>query len=954
MSRKGKTILLAAGGALVLCVVCLLLFGRYKPDGLADHTLQGNTEQTARLWGPERQGIVLFSEDSGRALAPGQALTGEVTLPEAGEYLLYVRYRIPEQAFSELTFQVDLGAQTASGALPAVWSEKGTARPLDRYGDELNAQAEMAAYPVTGAMLQKNDVGARGLRLSLEAGTQAYSLSCDRAVELYGVRLVPAAQSQTGALETALSGEGSALVSLEAENYAMKSNSYIRGKNVKNAALSPYNTYQEKINVIDAQSWSTVGQRILWVAQVDTAGWYRIGFRYSQYSDANKHSYRTLEIDGQPVTASPVAFPGTGMNSYQNLTVQENGQDLWVYLTAGQHAIAMEAVMDPLMDSYEELVALMNEINAICMDLRKLTAGNQDPNRTWDMDQYLPEVPGRLQACKDRIEALYGALRAVEGREPAYANRLLYGAQQIENLLEDKRLIPNKAGMLSEGDGSVNSALGEILEKLVQQPLSLDRIYLYQNVSLPASRCNPLVHVTEGAKRLAETYLPGAGGADYTADGGDSDELQVWVNMSVSYAEVLQQLVDEQYNAQHGTRIEIALMPNDQKLILSNAAGKSPDVVLGVSFFTPYELAIRGAAKNLLEYEDFASFYASQYNVAGLTPLAYDGGIYGAVDSLNFQILFYRKDILDSLGLSVPQTWTDVQNMMPELLRYSMNFYSSLASGSSFKTFNMTGPFMYQNGASFYAADGSHVAFNEEQGQKALQQMTDLFRVYSLTSNVANFFNSFRYGETPLGVGNFSTYVQLSTAAPELEGRWGVALVPGTRQPDGSIDYCQAADSTASMIFKNTDQPEESWEFLKWWLSSGTQAEFSNRMESAYGSAYRWNTANLKAFDSLPYDPEDKAVILEQLSYQRETLRHPAGYMVEREVSNIWNQVVVNGKGLTESIDRAAIASDREIIRKLQEFGFMDENGKLIKPYTTEDILSWMGLGEEETAHETQ
>ena len=354
---------------------------------------------------------------------------------------------------------------------------------------------------------------------------------------------------------------------------------------------------------------------------------------------------------------------------------------------------------------------------------------------------------------------------------------------------------------------------------------------------------------------------------------------------------------------------------------------------MGINFYTPYELAIRGAAKDLLEYEDFASFYQSQYNVAGLVPLAYDGGIYGAVDSLNYQVLFYRKDILEGLELPVPKTWDDVKDMMPTLLRYSMNFSTSLATGSSFKTFNMTGPFIYQNGGDFYSPDGTSVAFNNGAGQEGLLQMTELFRVYSLTESNANFFNSFRYGETPLGVGNFSTYVQLMTAAPELDGKWGIALIPGELQEDGSVAYYQAADSTASMIFDNTDKPDEAWDFLKWWLSSETQAEFSNRLESTYGPAYRWNTANLKAFAQLPYPEEDKQIILEQISYQKETGRHPAGYMVEREVSNIWNQVVVNGEGLTESIDRAVIASNREIIRKLQEFGFMDENGNLIKPY---------------------
>ena len=56
--------------------------------------------------------------------------------------------------------------------------------------------------------------------------------------------------------------------------------------------------------------------------------------------------------------------------------------------------------------------------------------------------------------------------------------------------------------------------------------------------------------------------------------------------------------------------------------------------------------------------------------------------------------------------------------------------------------------------------------------------------------------------------------------------------------------------------------------------------------------------------------------------------------MVEREVSNIWNNVVVGNKTLVEAVDKAVIQSDREIIRKLQEFGFVDENGKIIKEYT--------------------
>ena len=41
-------------------------------------------------------------------------------------------------------------------------------------------------------------------------------------------------------------------------------------------------------------------------------------------------------------------------------------------------------------------------------------------------------------------------------------------------------------------------------------------------------------------------------------------------------------------------------------------------------------------------------------------------------------------------------------------------------------------------------------------------------------------------GTMPIGIGNFTTYMQLMTSAPELYGRWSIAPVPGTRQADGT------------------------------------------------------------------------------------------------------------------------------------------------------------------------
>lgn len=885
-------------GAVCIYTVSLILFGQIKNDGLEDKSVQDSPELAPGNWEQGKEGIQVYYDQSGYFLGKGSEWSGSFRIEEGTDWEVLVSYAVADDSSTEFQLDWEIDNVGYSTQLPVFWQNDGE-RLLDRYGNELNARSSMMTGEVSAYLAQVNDVGRRRFSLHLDPGTYDYKVSANHDVRIYGVYLT---KNGTGYadIETGREGLGDNLMMLEAENCFLRSDSDIRGKNVKNAVLTPYDTKQNKINVIDSSSWTKVGQKIIWAVDVPDAGWYRIGFRYSQYSEANKSSYRTLAVDGMYVADSdhPIQFTGTAMNSYANLTVAEDGEDCWIYLGEGVHTISMEAVMDPLLEVYDEILAIMGEINEISMDLRKMSAGSSDANRTWDMDTYLPDVPSRLETCRQRIEDVYQSLWDIEGMKPSYANQLSYAAQQLDNILEDARLIPNKYGLLSEGDGSVNSSLGGVLEKLVYQPLSLDRIYLYQDGELPKASESLWVSMSESWKRLLYTYLPGAETSDYTAADTDSDELQVWVSMSIPYTETLQQIIDESYNPAHGTDIQLSLMPNAQKLILSNATGSNPDVVLGVGYTTPYDLALRGAVKNLLDYDDFAEFYQKEYNIAALTPLVYDGGIYGVVDSLNYQILFYRKDILDSLGLSVPETWDDVEAMMPVLLRYSMNFYSNIANGSSFKDFNMTGPFLYQNGGGFYSQDGASVAFNSKESVAGLREMTELFRIYSLSEYVANFFNSFRYGDIPIGIGNFSTYLQLKTAAPELEGQWGIALVPGERQEDGTVVRAHSANSTASMIFANTDKPQEAWEFLKWWLSAETQAEFSNRLESTYGDAYRWNTANLAAFGSLPYPEEHKAIILEELSYQTETARHPAGYMVEREVSNIWNDVVVNASAI--------------------------------------------------------
>ena len=271
MNRK-RIIFLCAAGAIVILIAWLLL-SKVAPDGLADKSVRGNTQSVAQLWGQPKQAAILYQSSEGYLLDGTSVLSCDYNLETSGEYEVWVSYYVPVDTYSELSFQIQIGEQSHLASLPVVWAHENVERPLDRYGDEMNSRASVAQHPVTGPLMKTNDVSAANVRVTVKSGQGKLSLYSSDAVRIFAVSLVDPSDSASAVLQIGQEGVGNGIFVVEAENFAMKSDSYIRGKNVKNAALAPYDTYQEKINVIDASSWSKVGQRILWVMNVESAGW---------------------------------------------------------------------------------------------------------------------------------------------------------------------------------------------------------------------------------------------------------------------------------------------------------------------------------------------------------------------------------------------------------------------------------------------------------------------------------------------------------------------------------------------------------------------------------------------------------------------------------------------------------------------------------------------------------
>jgi len=361
--------------------------------------------------------------------------------------------------------------------------------------------------------------------------------------------------------------------------------------------------------------------------------------------------------------------------------------------------------------------------------------------------------------------------------------------------------------------------------------------------------------------------------------------------------------------------------------MLSITSGRAPDVALGVAGSSPVEFAIRDAVVDLKSYPDFPEI-EKRFVSKIMVPFYYRGGCYALPETMNFTVLFYRKDIINELGIRIPDTWQDLyEHVLPILYQNGMEFYFPVSYA----------PFLYQYDGRFYNEEGTKSALDTPEAFQAFKAWTELYTGYGVPA-VANFYNRMRTGEMPMGIHGYQTYMRLAVAAPELFGRWGIAQVPGRRMPDGSVNRAvggipgSAARGSAFMVTGLTGEavivlnqskvPKEGWEFIKWWTNVDMQADFGRELEAIMGVEARWNTANKEAFKRLPWKRDDIAVITKQWQWYQMAPVVLGGYFTPRHIMNAWNRVVLGSMTVRDSLEQMVKDINVELRSKQEEYGF--------------------------------
>lgn len=729
------------------------------------------------------------------------------------------------------------------------------------------------------------------------------------------------------------------LLTVEGESVKYRNNSYNVPLNFQDPNLVPYNSKQKRINAFGGEGWSKSGQNAIWEFEVKESGYYNISLKVLQNLKNDSPVFRTIKIDDKLLFEDLKAYPFSYAKKWTNTTLRnKKGENFSFYLKKGVHTMSLEVDATPMDDMVSTLETLTNEMSDLSLELKKLTGNNQDMNRDWDVVEYIPDIQERIASWIKTLEEQITFLQNFNTKKKSTSDMVTLKEciDSLQRLAEEPNKIPTRLTELTEGTGSISQRLLDLSMQIQFQPLTIDRIYIHsEDQSLPKPTVGIGKKITESVKQFMLSFSDNQQGV--------KEEIDVWVNRPRKYVELLQDMADKTFTPKSGIKVNFSIMPDENKLILANAAGTQPDVALGVSTNIPYELAIRGAALDLREFDDFGKVIGS-ITPGAMLPYIIEESVYGIPETQDFYVMYYREDILNKLGIPIPNTWDEVLEILPELQMYGMNFHTPLDAAGSFKPFMATAPFIYQHGGDLYQENGMGTAINSEEALNGIKFMSDLFTVYSLPLQTPNFYNHFRYGKLPIGVAPFATYVQLSSAAPEIANSWKIAPQPGVKNKDGVVERWAAGSAQSSMIFKETEKKDASWELVKWWQSEDVQVEFANQLQMLFGPEYLWHTANLDAFERLAWPEEHKKVILEQWEWLREVPKTPAAYMLEREISNIWNKIVFNGENPRVAIDSSINTINREVNRKMEEFGYM-KDGKIVKEYpipTIELVESWV------------
>ena len=720
-------------------------------------------------------------------------------------------------------------------------------------------------------------------------------------------------------------------IRIEAENVARASSQMLYAQQDQSSpAIYPSSPKELLNNTIGGNSWRLTGQWMEWEFEVPQSGYYNISLFAKQNFVKGIYVSRRITIDGTVPFGEMEHYGFTYDSGWrEDVLSDSNGDPYSFYLEAGSHTLRMEVVLGEFAQIISAVQSCVTQLNAIYRSVIRITGVAPDKYRDYEIEDNLPALEGELIAVKEELDAAIADLQALIGKKSDKEAVLITMSDQLEELIYDQERFTEVMASFK-----VNvRATATWITQVIDQPLQLDRLYVYSpDVDVKFEKDGFFAGLWHELKRLYWSFVIDYNQIGNVSDDKDATAITLWIGTGRDQANIIKSLIDATFTPVSGINVNVQLVDMNT-LLRATLAGEGPDVaiqvpntngaagaVLSSGNDSAVNYGIRNAVLDLTRFSDYEEV-VSRFSDSAMVQLRFGGATYGLPETQTFPMMFYRKDILAELGLEVPKTWQDVKVAMTVLAKNQMEF-GMLPSEQVFAML------LYQNGGQYYSEDGSTSRLDSEEAINTFRQYCEYYTDYKLDKETS-VEQRFRTGECPIIINDYTLYNNLQVSAPDIDGLWGIAPVPGTVREDGSIDCSTGSTGLTSLIMSATEEPEACWEFLKWWTSAATQTSFGYEMESLQGEAGRVPTANLEAFKNLAWKASDMEALLNQYSFVRGIPQVPGGYYSWRNVNNAFYTVTTDTDTASpreELMDKVVLINS-ELAYKWEEFELTKSEG---------------------------
>ena len=769
--------------------------------------------------------------------------------------------------------------------------------------------------------------------LSLREPMLIHSLSLKNAEEVLDYASVRSMWDSKGAVASS-----EQYIRIEAENASLTSSQMLYPRQDQSSpAVYPSSPKTLLNNTIGDNSWRNAGQWIEWDFDAPETGYYNISMHAKQSYLRGINVSRKITIDGMVPFEEMSDYEFSYNSRWRNIVLSDSeGNPYYFYLEEGTHTIRMEVVLGEFADIVREVQESVTKLNDIYRKVIRITGVNPDKYRDYQIEATLPGLEAELIDARDQLAGAITKLREVAGKNSDKETVLRTMRDQLDQLIEDQE---DFIKVVTSYKINVR-ACGNWITQVISQPLALDRINIYSpDVEVEYESTSFWARLVYEIKRLVYSFL-----IDYNMIGNIAEEdtenvtLTLWIGTGRDQANVIKALIDDKFTRETDISVNVQLV-DMSTLLKATLAGEGPDVAIQVgptqvanaqvvvgmvssANDTPVNYGIRNAVLDLTKFKDYSDV-AARFSDSAMVPFKHKDAVYALPDTQTFLMMFYRMDILAEIGLELPRTWDEVKVAMTVLSKNQMDF--GMLPGE--QIFAMM---LYQMGGSYYNEEGTASALDSEIAINTFKEYCEFYTDYKMDKETS-VEERFRTGECPLIIADYTFYNNLKVSAPDIQGLWDFTVVPGILQEDGSINHTTGSIGMADLIMADTEHPDESWEFLKWWTSADTQTMFGREMESLMGSSARVATANLEALEKLSWPVDDYEALTAQFEQVRGIPQVPGGYYSWRNVNNAFFTVATDIDTATprEELMEKVIYINAEIAHKMYELGLdaRDEDG---------------------------